>query len=192
MNHTLPSLPFAIDALEPIISRETLEYHHGKHHNAYVTKLNQLIPGTPFENSSLEEIVLKADGAIFNQAAQVWNHTFYWNSLSPVESQPEGALLEALNTTFGSVEKFIEQFNAKALGVFGSGWTWLVKNADGSLSIEQTSNADTPLRNGKTPLFTCDVWEHAYYIDYRNARADYLNAFWKRLNWAFVNKNFLA
>lgn len=192
MSHKLPPLPFAIDALEPIISRETLEYHHGKHHNAYVTRLNQLIPGTPFENSTLEEIVLKADGAMFNQAAQVWNHTFYWDCLSPVESKPEGALLDALNAKFGSVDAFIEQFNEKALGVFGSGWAWLVKNADGSLSIEQTSNAGTPLRNGQTPLFTCDVWEHAYYVDYRNARADYLKAFWKRVNWSFVNKNFLA
>lgn len=192
MNHTLPALPFAIDALEPIISRETLQYHHGKHHNAYVTKLNQLIPGTAFENATLEEIIRSAQGPIFNQAAQVWNHTFYWDCLSPAESSPDGALLDAINTQFGSVEKFIATFNEKALALFGSGWTWLVKKADGSLAIEQTSNADTPLRTGLTPLLTCDVWEHAYYIDYRNARADYLNAFWKRVNWAFVKKNFLA
>jgi Fe-Mn family superoxide dismutase len=192
MKHQLPPLPYAMDALEPTISRETLEYHHGKHHNAYVTRLNELIPGTQFESSTLEEIVKNSEGAIFNQAAQVWNHTFYWNCLSPTETSLDGPLLDAINAQFGSVEAFMTQFSDKAMTQFGSGWAWLVKNSDGTLSLEQTSNADTPLRTGATPLLTCDVWEHAYYVDYRNARADYVKAFWKLVNWDFVKENFLA
>jgi Fe-Mn family superoxide dismutase len=193
MTHTLPELPYSETALEPHISRETLQYHHGKHHNAYVTKLNQLIPGTEFEKSTLKEIILKADGAIFNQAAQVWNHTFYFNCLSNENeaTEPKGELLAEIVKSFGSVNELIQKFNEKAVALFGSGWVWLVKNPDGTLGIEATTNAGNPLRDGKTPLLTCDVWEHAYYIDFRNARPDYLNAFWKLVNWDFVMENLI-
>ena len=189
MAHSLPPLPYEMDALAPTISKETLEYHYGKHHKAYVDKLNELIPGTEFENASLEEIVKKSDGVMFNQAAQIWNHTFYWNSLTPGGSEPTGAVLEGINKKWGSVDKFKEEFNKSAAGNFGSGWTWLVKKTDGSLDIVNTSNAKTPLTTDDVPLLTCDVWEHAYYIDYRNARPKYLESFWKLANWDFASKN---
>jgi superoxide dismutase, Fe-Mn family len=191
MEHKLPELPFAKDALVPHISAETLEYHYGKHHKAYVDNLNKLIPGTEFENSFLEEIVKKASGGIFNNAAQVWNHTFYWNCLSPKGGgEPSGAVASAITKSFGSFAQFKEKFTNAAVTLFGSGWAWLVKNPDGSLAIEATSNAGNPLKDGKKPLLTCDVWEHAYYIDYRNARSKYVEAFWNLVNWDFTNKNF--
>ena len=191
MEHKLPELPYAKDALAPTISAETLEYHYGKHHNTYVVNLNKLIPGTEFENLSLEEIVKKSSGGIFNNAAQVWNHTFYWHCLSPKGGgEPSGALADAINKSFGSFASFKEKFSATAIGTFGSGWGWLVKNNDGSLALESTSNAGTPLKDGKQALLTCDVWEHAYYIDYRNARPNYVEEFWKLVNWDFVSQNF--
>jgi len=191
MTHVLPPLPFAKDALEPVISAETIDFHYGKHHQAYATNLNNLVPGTEFENASLEEIVMKADGGIFNNAAQVWNHTFYWNGLSPDGGgEPTGALGAAIDKAFGSFAAFKEAFIKSAVGNFGSGWTWLVKNEDGSVAIVNTSNAANPLRDGKTPLLTIDVWEHAYYIDYRNARPKYLGEIWKLVNWEFAATNF--
>lgn len=191
MEHTLPTLPYALDALAPHISRETLEYHYGKHHQTYVTNLNNLIKNTEFENLSLEEITKKSSGGIFNNAAQVWNHTFYWNCLSPNGGgNPTGALLSAIEAKFGSVDQFKEKFTQSCLTNFGSGWTWLVKKADGSVDISNTSNAATPLTGSDTPLLTCDVWEHAYYVDYRNARAKYVEAFWNLVNWDFVASNF--
>ncbi len=191
MKHQLPELPYPRNALAPHISEETLEYHHGKHHQTYVDKLNGLIPGTEFENASLEEIIRKADGGIFNNGAQVWNHTFFWNCMSPNGGgEPSGALAEAINKAFGSFAEFKEKFNTSGANNFGSGWTWLVKNGDGSVEIVNTSNAGNPLRDGKTPLLTCDVWEHAYYIDYRNARPKFLEAFWNVVNWEFVAKNY--
>lgn len=190
MEHKQPPLPYAMDALAPHISKETLEYHYGKHHAAYVTNLNNLIKGTEFENASLEDIIRKSSGGIFNNAAQVWNHTFLWNSMSPNGGgAPSGALAEAINKKWGSFEKFKEEFNKAAVGNFGSGWTWLVKNEDGSLEVYNTSNAGTPMTAGKTALLTVDVWEHAYYIDYRNSRPNFLNGFWSLVNWEFVNKN---
>lgn len=191
MEHTLPALPYDKEALAPHISSETLDFHYGKHHATYVDKLNGLIKGTEFEEASLEEIISKASaGPVFNNAAQVWNHTFYWNSLSPNGGgEPTGALLEAINSTFGSVEKFKEDFTNSAVNNFGSGWTWLVKDADGKLQIVNTSNAACPLTDGLTPLLTCDVWEHAYYIDYRNARPKYMEAFWALVNWDFAASN---
>ena len=189
MTHELPALPYAIDALEPHISQETLEFHHGKHHATYVTKLNGLIPGTEFENASLEDIVKNSSGPVFNNAAQIWNHTFYWNCLTPNSTEPSGDLLAALNSTFGSVDAFKAEFTDKSINLFGAGWCWLAKNTDGSLEIVQTSNAATPLTDGKTPLLTCDVWEHAYYIDCRNARPAYMDKFWALVNWDFVAQN---
>jgi Fe-Mn family superoxide dismutase len=190
MAHTLPALPYAIDALAPIISKETLEFHHGKHHQSYVTNLNNLIPGTEFEAASLEDIIKKSSGGVFNNAAQIWNHTFYWNSLAPASgAEPTGKLADAINAKWGSVAAFKEAFNKSAAGNFGSGWTWLVKKPDGSLDIVNTSNAATPLTTTDVPLLTCDVWEHAYYIDYRNARPKYLESFWTLANWAFAAKN---
>ncbi len=190
MAHTLPPLPYALDALAPTISKETLEFHYGKHHQTYVTNLNNLIPGTEFETASLEEIVKKSSGGIFNNAAQVWNHTFYWNSMAPnAGGEPTGKLADAINAKWGSVAAFKEAFNKSAAGNFGSGWTWLVKKADGSLDIVNTSNAATPLTTADVPLLTCDVWEHAYYIDYRNARPKYLESFWSLVNWSFAAKN---
>ena len=191
MEHKLPDLPYAKNALAPVISEETIEYHYGKHHAAYVTNLNKFIAGTEFADMSLEEIVKKAPaGPIFNNAAQVWNHTFYWNCMGPKKGgAPSGELAAKINAAFGSFEKFKEEFSAKAVGVFGSGWFWLVKNADGSLALEGTSNAACPLTAGKTPLLTCDVWEHAYYVDYRNLRAKYVESFWNLVNWDFVAKN---
>jgi superoxide dismutase, Fe-Mn family len=193
MAFELPALPYAKDALVPHISVETLDFHHGKHHQTYVTNLNNLVPNTEFEGLSLEEIVLKSSGGIFNNAAQVWNHTFYWNSLSPNGGgEPTGELAAAINAAFGSFEGFKEAFNKCAVTTFGSGWAWLVKNADGSLALVSTSNAGCPLTTGQTPLLTCDVWEHAYYVDYRNARPAYLNAFWALVNWEFAAANFAA
>jgi Fe-Mn family superoxide dismutase len=191
MEHKLPPLPYAMDALQPHISKETLEFHYGKHHQAYVTNLNNLIKGTEFENASLEDIAKKASGGIFNNAAQVWNHTFYWNCLSPKGGgAPTGALGAAIDKKWDSFAAFKEAFSKSAVGNFGSGWTWLVKKADGSVDIANTSNAATPLTGAETPLMTCDVWEHAYYIDYRNARPKYVESFWNLVNWEFVSKNF--
>jgi len=191
MAHQLPPLPYAKDALEPVISAETIEYHYGKHHQTYVTNLNNLIQGTEFENASLEEIVKKSSGGIFNNAAQVWNHTFYWNGFKPNGGgEPTGELAEAINKAFGSFEEFKKKFTQKAITTFGAGWAWLVKNTDGSLSLESTSNAETPLTKGQTPLLTIDVWEHAYYVDYRNARPKYAEEFWNIINWDFVAANF--
>ncbi len=191
MAHTLPPLPYAMDALAPIISKETLEFHYGKHHQSYVTNLNNLIPGTEFESASLEEIVKKSSGGVFNNAAQIWNHTFYWNSMAPnAGGEPTGKLADAINAKWGSVAAFKEAFNKSAAGNFGSGWTWLVKKPDGSVDIVNTSNAATPLTTADVPLLTCDVWEHAYYIDFRNARPKYLESFWNLVNWSFAAKNF--
>jgi len=186
----LPALPYAIDALAPHISQETLEFHHGKHHATYVAKLNAAIPGTEFEGKSLEDIIKTASGPVFNNAAQIWNHTFYWNCLSPNGGgEPTGALAEAVNSTFGSFAEFQAAFNDKAVNNFGSSWTWLVKNSDGSLEIVNTSNAGTPMTEGQTAILTVDLWEHAYYIDFRNARPAYLSAFWKLINWEFAAAN---
>jgi len=191
MTFELPPLPYAKDALAPHISEETLEYHYGKHHQTYVTNLNNLVPGNEFEGKSLEEIVKASSGGIFNNAAQVWNHTFYWNSLSPNGGgEPTGELANAINRTFGSFEEFKEAFTKCAVTTFGSGWAWLVKNPNGTLELVSTSNAGCPLTEGQTPLLTCDVWEHAYYIDYRNARPKYLEAFWNLVNWDFAAKNY--
>jgi superoxide dismutase, Fe-Mn family len=187
MIHELPKLPYAPDALEPYISKRTIEFHYGKHHQAYVNNLNKLIPGTPFENASLEEIVRKAAGGIFNNGAQVWNHTFYWNCLKPQGGgEPAGPLADALLKNFGSVGEFKEKFSAAAVTLFGSGWAWLIKKEDGSLEIVQESNAGNPLKNGATPLLTCDVWEHAYYLDKQNMRPDYIADFWKLVDWTAV------
>jgi Fe-Mn family superoxide dismutase len=191
MAHELPALPYAMDALAPHISKETLEYHYGKHHNAYVTNLNKLVEGTDFANVSLEETVRKATGGMFNNAAQIWNHTFYWNCLSPNGGgAPTGELAAAIDKAFGSFDAFKDEFSKKAVTLFGSGWAWLVRREDGSVAIEQTSNADTPLTGKDVPLLTCDVWEHAYYVDYRNARPDYVKAFWSLVNWDFASDNY--
>jgi Fe-Mn family superoxide dismutase len=188
MEHTLPPLPYAIDALAPHISKETLEFHYGKHHQTYVTNL---IKGTEFDAMSLEDIVRKSTGGMFNNAAQIWNHTFYWNSLSPKGGgQPAGALAAAINAKWGSFDAFKDAFTKSAVGNFGSSWTWLVKKADGSLDIVNTSNAATPVTGADKPLLTCDLWEHAYYIDYRNRRPDYMAAFWSLINWDFAASNF--
>ncbi len=184
----LPKLPYAMDALEPHISRETLEYHYGKHHAAYVNKLNELVKGTPHEKAALEDIVKKESGAIFNNAAQIWNHTFYWNCLTAQSGAPGAKLLAALTSSFGSLDEFKKQFSNSAATLFGSGWAWLAKKPDGKLEIVPESNAGTPLTRGYTPLLTCDVWEHAYYIDYRNARPKYIEAFWNLVNWSWVEK----
>jgi Fe-Mn family superoxide dismutase len=193
MIHQLPELPYAKSALAPHISEETLNFHYGKHHQTYVNNLNKLIVGTEFENLALEDIIRKAAGGIFNNAAQVWNHTFYWRGFDPKGGgHPGGELAKSIDKTFSSFDEFKKSFSQSAVTLFGSGWAWLVKNKDGSLSIEQTGNAGNPLTSGKTPLLTCDVWEHAYYIDYRNARADYVESFWKIINWRFVEKNFGA
>ena len=191
MEHKLPELPYAMDALQPHISRETLEYHYGKHHNAYVNNLNNLIKGTEFQDQSLEDIIKKSSGGIFNNAAQVWNHTFYWHCLSPnSEGRPEGNLAKAIEAKFGTFDDFKKQFSQAAATLFGSGWAWLVKSQDGSIELTTTGNAGTPMTSGKTALLTCDVWEHAYYIDYRNARPSYIEHFWNLVNWKFVAKNF--
>ena len=188
----LPALPFAKNALEPHISAETLEFHYEKHHATYVVKLNGLIEGTDLANSSLEDIIKSSEGPLFNNAAQVWNHTFYWNCLAPnAGGEPSGAIAAAIDSSFGSFEAFKTAWNDKAVNNFGSSWTWLVKKADGSLEIVNTSNAATPLTDeAVTTLLTVDLWEHAYYIDYRNVRPNYLNGFWALVNWDFVNQNF--
>lgn len=190
MEHKLPALPYSMEALEPVISRETLEYHYGKHHQTYVTNLNNLIRNTEFDEMSLEEIIIKSSGGIFNNAAQVFNHSFYWNCLAPkTGGEPKGKLAEEINQTFGSFHEFKEAFSQKAITTFGSGWAWLVKDKDGKLEIVSTSNAGNPLTDGKKPLLTCDVWEHAYYIDYRNARPKYIEKYWDLVNWDFVASN---
>lgn len=186
----LPELPYALDALQPYISKETLEYHYGKHHKAYVNKLNELIKGTEFESLSLPQIIMKANGPIFNNAAQNWNHTFYWNCLAPKSGgEPAGKLRDALNKKFGSFDAFKKTFTESATKLFGSGWTWLTQDEKGELEILNESNAGLPLKVGKKALLTCDVWEHAYYIDYRNERPKYLENFWSLTNWEFVEKN---
>jgi Fe-Mn family superoxide dismutase len=192
MQHQLPPLPYAIDALAPYVSKETLEFHYGKHHNAYVTNLNNLIKGTEFENSSLEDIIKKSTGGIFNNSAQVWNHTFFWSSMKPGGGgAPTGALAAAITKKWGSYDAFKEAFTKSAVGNFGSGWTWLVKKGDGSVDIVNTSNAATPLTTADKALITIDVWEHAYYIDYRNARPKFVETFLTSLaNWDFGAKNF--
>ncbi len=183
----LPPLPYSRDALAPTISAETLDYHYGKHHQAYVTNLNKQIEGTEFETMDLESIIKKASGGMFNNAAQVWNHTFYWNCMSPDGGgDPTGKLADLINQAFGDFSTFKDEFTKTATGTFGSGWGWLVQRADGSLALVSTSNAATPITGDDTPLLTCDVWEHAYYIDYRNARPKYVEAFWKLVNWEFV------
>lgn len=191
MSFELPKLPYELDALEPHISKRTLEFHYGKHHQAYVTNLNNLVPGTEFEKATLDEIVLKAEGPIFNNGAQVWNHTFYFHTFSPNGGgEPKGSLAEAIERDFGSFEKFKAEFSSAAATLFGSGWAWLVKKADGSLSIVKESNAGNPMRSGFTPLLTCDVWEHAYYLDVQNRRPDYVAAFWQLIDWGVVAGRF--
>lgn len=191
MAFELPALPYEKNALEPHISSETLDFHYGKHHNTYVQKLNGLVEGTDLEGKSLEDIIKTSSGGVFNNAAQIWNHTFYWNSLRPNGGgEPTGAVADAINAAFGSFEDFKAKFNDMAVNNFGSSWTWLVKKADGSLDIVNTSNAGTPITEGLTPLITVDLWEHAYYIDYRNVRPDYLKGFWALVNWDFANENF--
>ncbi|MCG6864751.1 MAG: superoxide dismutase [Thiogranum sp.] len=193
--HELPKLPYSLDALEPHISRETLDYHYGKHHRAYVNKLNELIRNTDLEHLPLEAIIRATapltgrPSPIFNNAAQAWNHAFYWQCLTPLACTPGVAAAQAINAQFGSVEEFRQQFTQLALNTFGSGWAWLIGNNDGKLEIVSTSNAETPLTRDRVPLLTCDLWEHAYYIDYRNARAEYVTAFWKVLNWDFLESS---
>lgn len=189
MTHKLPALPYAQDALQPHISAETLSFHHGKHHATYVDKLNAAIVDTEYADKSLEDIILSSDGGIFNNAAQIWNHSFYWRCLSPDGGgEPENPIAEIIERDFGSLDDFKKQFSDSAATLFGSGWTWLVLQKDGKLAIMNTSNADTPVRQGITPLLTCDVWEHAYYLDYQNSRPNYLKAFWELVDWEFVNK----
>ena len=192
MEHKLPPLPYSLNGLEPYISKETLEFHYGKHHQAYVTNLNNQIKNTEYENESLENIIKKSSGGVFNNAAQVWNHTFFWHCMKPNGGgQPNGALADAINAKWQSFDRFKEEFTKNCVSNFGSGWTWLVKKADGSLDIVNTSNAATPLTGSDKPLMTCDVWEHAYYIDYRNARAKFIEAFWNVVNWDFVSSNYM-
>ncbi len=189
MTFTLPALPYAMDALAPHMSQETLEYHYGKHHQTYVTNLNNLVKDTDFFGMTLEEIIKTASGGIFNNAAQVWNHSFFWQCLTPENyAEPRGALLAAIEKDFGSFAAFKDQFTETAVKTFGSGWAWLVQDKQGELRIVSTSNAENPMTSGLKPLLTCDVWEHAYYIDYRNRRPDYLQAFWSLVNWDFVSK----
>ena len=190
MKHILPELPYSKDALSPHISPETIDYHYGKHHQAYVDKLNAGIKGTEFESASLEDIVMKAKGGLFNNAAQVWNHSFYWNCLAPKGGgEPKGAVADAINNTWGSFAKFKEEFSASAAGNFGSGWTWLAKDSAGTFKILNTDDADTAMKHQTTAILCIDVWEHAYYIDYRNARPKYIEAFWQLINWDFANAN---
>ena len=187
MAFELPALPYAKNALAPHISEETLEFHYGKHHKTYVDNLNNLVPGTEFEGKSLEDIITSSSGGIFNNAAQVWNHTFYWHCLSPNGGgEPSGKLADAINNAFGTFENFKEEFTKTSVTTFGSGWGWLVKTADGKLELASSTGAGNPMTDGKTPLLTCDVWEHAYYVDYRNARPAYLKAFWELINWDYV------
>ena len=192
MAFKLPGLPYAYDALEPIISKQTLEYHHDKHHAAYVNNLNNLVKGTEFENAELVDVILKAKGGIFNNAAQVWNHTFYFEQFRKNKAdKPSGELLDAINASFGSFDEFKEKFSTAAKTLFGSGWAWLVKKPNGSLDIIQTSNAANPLTDGLIPILTCDVWEHAYYLDYQNKRPDYVGNFWNVIDWGQVAKRFV-
>ncbi|OIO34690.1 MAG: superoxide dismutase [Candidatus Hydrogenedentes bacterium CG07_land_8_20_14_0_80_42_17] len=187
MAFILPELSFATGALEPYIDEQTVLIHHGKHHKGYVDNVNKLVEGTEFQNASLEEIIKKAEGGLFNNSAQVWNHTFYWQSLTPKSAgKPSGELLKAIEHSFGSFENFKEEFSKKAVSTFGSGWAWLIKGQDGKLEIMSTSNADTPIRRGKLPLLTCDVWEHAYYLKYQNRRAEYVSAWWNIVDWDAV------
>ncbi len=191
MAFTLPELPYSKDSLSPHISPETLEFHFEKHHKGYLSKLNAAVEGTENADKSLEDIIKSSNGGLFNNAAQVWNHTFYWNSMGPGKGgEPKGALATAINEKWGSYSSFKEEFNKVAAGTFGSGWAWLVKNSAGALEIVSTSNAGNPMTDGHTPLMTCDVWEHAYYIDYRNARPKYLESFWNLVNWDFAEGNF--
>ncbi|MFH2142588.1 MAG: superoxide dismutase [Bacteroidota bacterium] len=191
MIHDLPKLNYGLEALEPYLSKKTLEFHYGKHHQAYVNNLNNLVTGTPFENVNLEKIVREADGAIYNNGAQVWNHTFYFNGLSNNGAkQPKQFLLDSINNSFGSFDLLKEQFTKAALTLFGSGWVWLVRKNDHSLEIVQESNAGNPLRKGLTPILTCDVWEHAYYLDYQNKRPDYIQAFWNLVDWNIVSDRY--
>ncbi len=191
MNFQLPALPYALNELEPAISKRTLEFHYGKHHQTYVNNLNNLVAGTEFEGATLEDIVKKSEGAIFNNGAQVWNHTFYFESLSPQGGgKPKGGLAEAINRDFNSFGEFKEKFTKAAVTLFGSGWAWLIKNKNGQLEILQESNAGNPLRNGMTPILTCDVWEHAYYLDYQNKRPDYVRSFWDLIDWEIVAKRY--
>lgn len=191
MKFELPQLPYAADALEPVISAKTIEFHYGKHHQAYVTNLNNLVPGTKFENADLETIVRESDGPIFNNAAQIWNHTFYFNSFSPNGGgAPEGALADAINAAFGSFEDFKKEFTAAGVTLFGAGWAWLVLNKDGKLEIVKEPNAGNPMTKGLKPILTFDVWEHAYYIDYQNRRPDHLTALWDKIDWKVVGARF--
>ncbi|MDD2411986.1 MAG: Fe-Mn family superoxide dismutase [Bacteroidales bacterium] len=192
MAFTLPELPYEKNALEPIISAKTIEFHYGKHHQAYVTNLNNLVVGTEFENEKcLETIIKKSSGGIFNNAAQVWNHTFYWNQFNLQGSkEPKGELLNLIKKHFDSLESFKEQFSKASATLFGSGWAWLVQKADGSLAITQESNAGNPLTKGDKPLLTCDVWEHAYYLDYQNKRPDYISKFWELVDWNVIAERF--
>jgi len=192
MAFTLPKLPYDQSALAPVISKETFEYHYGKHHKAYIDNMNKALEDSPLKGSSLEEIVRKSSGPMFNNSAQAWNHTFYWFNFSPQPTNPSAALEKALGEAFGSKEKFLEEFITKGVGNFGSGWTWLVKDQAGKLSIVNTSNAETPITKGLIPLLVADVWEHAYYIDYRNARKGHLDALPKVLNWKFASERFEA
>jgi Superoxide dismutase len=190
MNYELPALPYAYDALAPYMSKETLEFHHGKHHKTYVDNLNKIVPGTEYDGMNLETLILKSNGGVFNNAAQIWNHTFFWNCLAPnAGGEPTGALKQFIERDFGSFTAFKEKFSDVTIKTFGSGWGWLVLNKDGKLEIVSTSNAANPMTDGKKPLLTCDVWEHAYYIDYRNKRPDFLAAFWNLVNWNFVAAN---
>lgn len=191
MAFTLPELPYALNALEPYITQNTLEFHYGKHHQAYVNNLNNLLPGSGFENASLEDIIRESSGGVFNNGAQIWNHTFYFTTFSPdAQGKPEGNFLKAIEKEFGSFEDFKTQFTSAAATLFGAGWAWLVKNDLGVLSIVKESNAGNPLKDGYTPLLTCDVWEHAYYLDYQNKRPDYLNAYWEIIDWKSVARRF--
>ncbi|OGT57435.1 MAG: superoxide dismutase [Gammaproteobacteria bacterium RIFCSPHIGHO2_12_FULL_42_10] len=186
----LPKLPYALDALAPHLSKETLEYHYGKHHQAYVNNLNNLTKDSPLASMKLEDIIMQSTGGIFNNAAQIWNHTFYWHCLAPKSaSEPTGHLADAIKKQFGSFDEFKKLFSQSAASLFGSGWAWLAKNKDGILEILNTNNASLPMKEGKTALLTCDVWEHAYYIDYRNVRANYIEHFWQLVNWEFVASN---
>jgi superoxide dismutase, Fe-Mn family len=191
MSFELPKLNYAADALQPYISKQTIDFHYGKHHQAYVNNLNNLIPGTKFENATLEQIIMEADGGIFNNGAQVWNHSFYFESFSPDgRREPDGALGREISNRFGSFAQFKEDFIKSSTTLFGSGWVWLVKKPDGSLDIIQEANAGNPLRKGLKPIITCDVWEHAYYLDYQNKRPDYLQAYWNILDWDIIGKRF--
>ena len=190
MAFTLPELPYSKDALAPHISVETIDFHYGKHHKTYVDKLNGMVEGKPEADKSLEDLIKTSSGGVFNNAAQIWNHTFYWNCLSPSGGgEPTGAVADAINAAFGSFADFKKEFTEKSVTLFGSGWAWLCKDSSGKLAIVQTANAGNPMTDGHTPLLTCDVWEHAYYIDYRNARPNYMEAFWNLVNWDFVAKN---